>query len=233
MARSEWQELLGHSGVRDTSLSDVTREMESSASPGLGRSGGVSGINSGGTGVSASSQQSSNTEMTQQISSLVSQISGLNSTEQAAITAIQGNTQAVAQNTSSQGSGRSVASQAGGIAESLFGGALSLSPILSGIMSLFSGGGGGLATPVMPFRLSAPVQYQAGVSGSSGGLAGPVSYGAGGQPRAQAVPQPSAVTVQVNAIDSQSFLDHSDEIANAVRTALLNSNALGDVISDL
>lgn len=232
MARSEWQELLGHSGVRNTSLSDVMREMESSASPGLTASGNVSEISSARTGASASSQQSSSNEMAQQISSLASQISGLNSTQQAAITAIQGNTQAVTQNTSLQGSGRSVASQAGGIAESLFGGALSLSPILSGIMSLFSGGSGTTATPMMPFMLPAPVQYQAGVSGSSGGSA-PVSYGAGGQPRAQAVPQASQVTVQVNAMDSQSFLDHSDEIANAVRTALLNSNALGDVISDL
>ena len=170
--------------------------------------------------------------MTEQMSSLVSQISGLNSTEQAAITAIQGNTQAVTQNTSSKSSGSSVASQAGGIAESLFGGALSLSPILSGIMSLFSGGSNAPSTPMTPFMLPAPVQYQAGLTGSSSGPVAPVSDGAGGQPRAQTTQAPQ-VTVQVNAMDSQSFLDHSDDIANAVRTALLNSNALGDVISDL
>jgi hypothetical protein len=34
----------------------------------------------------------------------------------------------------------------------------------------------------------------------------------------------------VNAIDSKSFIDHSDAIAEAVRQALLNSHALGDVI---
>ena len=42
-----------------------------------------------------------------------------------------------------------------------------------------------------------------------------------------------AVTVQVQAIDSRSFLDHSDEIARAVREAILNSHALGSVVSEL
>ncbi len=137
MARSEWQQLLSHSGVRNTSISDIARQMETSTSPALTSAGNLSGIASGGAGSSTALQQSSSNEMAQQMSSLVSQITGLNSTQQAAITAIQGNTQAVTQNTSTKGSGSSVASQAGGIAESLFGGALSLSPILSGIMSLF------------------------------------------------------------------------------------------------
>jgi hypothetical protein len=34
-------------------------------------------------------------------------------------------------------------------------------------------------------------------------------------------------------MDSQSFLDHSDDIANAVKAALLNSHSLSDVITDL
>jgi len=232
MARSEWQELVGHSGAGNTSLSDMVREIESSTSSGSMSAGSLNGIGSGGNS-STGSQQSSSNSMTEQMSSLVSQISGLNSTEQAAVTAIQGNTQAVTQNTSSKGSGSSVASQAGGMAESLFGGALSLSPILSGIMSLFSGGSNSPSTPMTPFMLPAPVQSQVGLTGSSSGQVAPVSYAEGGQPRAQATPQAPQVTVQVNAMDSQSFLDHSDDIANAVRTALLNSNALGDVISDL
>lgn len=232
MARSEWQELVGHSGAGNTSLSDMVREIQSSTSSGSMSVGSLSGVGSGGNS-STGLQQSSSNQMTEQMSSLVSQISGLNSTEQAAVTALQGNTQAVTQNTSSKGSGSSVASQAGGMAESLFGGALSLSPILSGIMSLFSGGSSAPSTPMTPFMLPAPVQFQVGLTGSSSGTVAPVSYGEGGQPRAQATPQATQVTVQVNAMDSQSFLDHSDDIANAVRAALLNSNALGDVISDL
>ena len=34
-------------------------------------------------------------------------------------------------------------------------------------------------------------------------------------------------------MDSQSFLDHSNEIAMAVKQAILNSNSLNDVISGL
>ncbi len=41
------------------------------------------------------------------------------------------------------------------------------------------------------------------------------------------------ITVQVQALDSRSFLEHSDEIARAVREALLNSHSLGDVLGEL
>ena len=41
------------------------------------------------------------------------------------------------------------------------------------------------------------------------------------------------VTVQVQAMDSRSFLDHSDQIAQAVREAILNAHALGSVVSEL
>jgi hypothetical protein len=49
-------------------------------------------------------------------------------------------------------------------------------------------------------------------------------------PAAAVSPQ---ITVQVQALDSRSFLDHSEEIARAVRHAVLNSHALGDVVSEL
>lgn len=41
------------------------------------------------------------------------------------------------------------------------------------------------------------------------------------------------ILVQVQAMDSQSFLDHSQEIAQAVRQAMLNMHSVNDVISDL
>jgi hypothetical protein len=34
-------------------------------------------------------------------------------------------------------------------------------------------------------------------------------------------------------MDSQSFLDHSQEIARAVREAMLNTSSLNDVVSEL
>jgi hypothetical protein len=56
--------------------------------------------------------------------------------------------------------------------------------------------------------------------GSSGGSA---SSGAGA----------TQITVNVQAMDSQSFLDHSNEIAQAVRAAMLNSNSINDVVNNL
>jgi hypothetical protein len=61
----------------------------------------------------------------------------------------------------------------------------------------------------------------------------PVSYSEAGQPRGQAANTSPQVTIQVSAMDSQSFLDHSDQIAAAVKQAILNSNSLNDVISEL
>ena len=232
MPTSDWQRLLSQSGVRDISASDVIREVVTTTASRVTSSSGLS-RGSGGASTAAALEPGPNNEITQQISSLVGQISGLNSTQQAAITALQGNTQAVTQNTSSKGSSSSVGSQAAGAAESLFGGALSLSPILSGIMSLFGGGQGAQAPALTPFVLPAPVQYDAGLAAGNGTSATPVSYAQGGQPRAQSVQAAPQVTVQVNAMDSQSFLDHSDDIANAVKAALLNSNGLSDVIAAL
>jgi hypothetical protein len=45
--------------------------------------------------------------------------------------------------------------------------------------------------------------------------------------------RPPQITVNVQAMDSKSFLDHSDEIARAVREAMLNMHSLNDVISEL
>jgi hypothetical protein len=64
-----------------------------------------------------------------------------------------------------------------------------------------------------------------------------VDYGQNGVPR-EVNSQPSttaqATPVQINisALDSQSILDRSDDIASAVRQAILNSNSLVDVIRD-
>jgi hypothetical protein len=41
------------------------------------------------------------------------------------------------------------------------------------------------------------------------------------------------ITIQVQAMDSRSFQDHSAEIAQAVREAMLNSHVLNDVVNEL
>ena len=64
-----------------------------------------------------------------------------------------------------------------------------------------------------------------------------VSYSADGTTRLTAQDQPSpvqmpAVQIQVNAMDSRSFLDHSDDIARAVREAMLRSSQLSDIMAE-
>jgi hypothetical protein len=60
-----------------------------------------------------------------------------------------------------------------------------------------------------------------------------------GMPRAYSPTQGStavpatAINVNVQAMDARSFLDHSNEIAQAVRQAMLNLNSINDVVSDL
>lgn len=229
MARSKWEDLLPASSAGSTTRSDLLGQL--AASTGTAGAGDTGAANSSIGDVA----QGSNSDVTKQLSSLATQISGLTSAQQEQISALQDNTQAVTQNTTTKtSSGSSVASTAESAASSFLGGGLSsLSPLLGGLLSLFGGGGGQTLAVPLPFMLPAPAQSEAGLTSSAPGQVVPVSYGATGQARAQSSSAPPQVTIQVNAMDSQSFLDHSDDIAMAVKQAILNSSSLNDVISDL
>ena len=113
------------------------------------------------------------------------------------------------------------------------GAGLGLSPLISGVLRLFGGGGGGSdPPPLMKFGLPPSLQVSAGVSGAGGGAAFGVDAGQGGLPRAVVESRAPQITVQVQAMDSQSFLDRSDDIARAVRQAMLESNVLNDVVRE-
>lgn len=225
MARSKWEDLLPASSAGNASRSDLLGQLASSTSGGSGTA--SNSIAGGGL-------QTSNSDVTEQLTSLTTQISSLTSIQQSQISALQDNTQAITQNTSSKSSsGSSVSSTVESAASSVLGGGLSsLSPLIGGILSLFGGGGQTQEVP-SPFMLPQPVQSVAGLTSSAPGQVVPVSYGETGQPRAQSASASPQVTIQVNAMDSQSFLDHSDDIANAVKQAILNSSSLNDVISSL
>jgi hypothetical protein len=226
MASRKWEDLLPASSAGNASRSDLLGQLAASTGSGPGGGAGGSSV----TGLA----QSSSSDMTEQLTSLTTQISSLSSTQQSQISALQDNTQALAQNTTSKsGSGSSVGSTVASAASSFLGGGLSsLSPLIGGLLSLFGGGGGQTLAVPAPFMLPSPVQSNAGLTATAPGQAVPVSYGDMGQPRAQSNTS-QQITVQVNAMDSQSFLDHSDDIANAVKQAILNSNSINDVISSL
>jgi hypothetical protein len=95
-------------------------------------------------------------------------------------------------------------------------GGFGLGPIVSGILGLF--GNKQKSPPALqPFSLPSAsnqtVHLEAGSSSASGSS--------------------NVVHVHVQAMDSQSFMDRSNEIANAVKSAMLNSHSLNDVVSEV
>jgi hypothetical protein len=111
-------------------------------------------------------------------------------------------------------------------------------PVITGLLKLF-GGGGDDAPPrysPIPFSLPEQVSVEAGLASDRSFV--DVGYAAQGGPRptsgnpsaSKSAPQ---IQINVNAMDSRSFTDHSDEIARAVRDAMLRSHSLNDVVSEL
>jgi hypothetical protein len=174
---------------------------------------------------------SNNTDLSASLSQAGQQIAQLQSTYQAQASLIAANTQAIQGNTSAQ-SNHSAGSVAGGIASSLFGGLGLLSPLISGIASLF--GGNSTPPPLPVYRAPSPVAINATLNSATPNTpapnGGPSSQSAAGSLPAPAAPQ---VIVNVTAMDSQSFMDHSTDIANAVREAMLNMHPINGVVATL
>ncbi len=240
MRRIELQQLLPVGTVSDRTRSNALEGIVSTTLADAGASGGV-GTRSDSGGWNASPADplpgllaGSAKDITAQLSALTSQITSLSAAQQTQTGATQDNTQAVSQNTNAKSSGSSIGGTVGSVAMSLLGGGLSLSPIISGLMKLFGGGGSQSSpAPLTRFTLPAPVQFEAGLTEGSPAQVVPVSYGRGGQARPQQASPAPQINIQVSAMDSRSFIDHSEDIARAVKEAMLNSNSLNDVIADL
>lgn len=162
----------------------------------------------------------------EQLAVITQQLDLLRTVQQAQAEAVADNTRALAESAASRAG--SAALTVAKTAASGFLGGFGLSPIVSGLLKLFGGGGGDSEAPAPVAKYAAPsaLQIQAGLNG--GGELTEVDYGVGG--RVRALPN---ITVQVQAMDSRSFLDRSDEIARAVRQAMLESHAINDVVAEL
>jgi hypothetical protein len=139
------------------------------------------------------------------------------------------NTDALAQNSQAKSSGGGGVSDVLNTASSLLGGGLSLLPLVSLFSGLF-GGGSSQPAPLAPYSLPPSLNLDSTTNNQN------VVWGENGQPRSVAGGGSSGaqqITVQVQAMDSQSFLDHSDDIAQAVRQAMLNMSSINDVITSL
>jgi hypothetical protein len=115
-------------------------------------------------------------------------------------------------------------------------GGLLLGPLAGGLLKLF-GGGGKREEPALLPAYGAPQRQNIAAALSAGGSVGELGYDASGMPRRVGAPMvgasgSSSVVVNIQAMDSRSFLDHSEEISRAVREAMLNSGALQDVIAE-
>ncbi len=109
-----------------------------------------------------------------------------------------------------------------------------VSPVVTGLIKLFRRKQETPPETLPLFRLPEAVSVDAGFSRTGGGLTG-LALGADGLPRpvpAPAAPAPQ-VTINVQAMDTRSFLDHSGDIARAVREAMLNTHSINDVVNDL
>jgi hypothetical protein len=187
--------------------------------------------------LSASTPGSGGTSaLTDQLTTIASQLQEMQTINQSQLESIEANTSAVTANTGGKGSsgGTSTASSVGNTLLDVLGLGSGLSPLISGLVSLFGGGGSSQTTAVTPYIQPLPVNLQAGFTGSTAGGASGVDYGEGGQPRqTTAAAAQQQITVQVQAMDSQSFLDRSNDIAAAVRKAMLETSTLNDVIREV
>lgn len=170
----------------------------------------------------------------EQLAALTAQ---LEAASQAQSQTVQANTRAVTQGATTTPSGNN-ASGIGHAVVDFLGAGMGLSPLVKGLLSLFGGGGGSsgqVATPLPVYSAPPPVSFE-GLYDSGAGSVMESSTGQGGQARAlhsRAALAAPEITVNVQAMDSKSFLDRSDDIARAVRFAMLHSNVLNDVVREL
>jgi hypothetical protein len=150
--------------------------------------------------------------------------------------------------TSSSGGGGSDALT---IATTVLESGLGIVPLVAGLIGLFTGGGDSNAPPpLVKYAMPDKMQFQGEDTGSGMSDA---DYDQMGMPRAYSgtpngTPSASAaagngtgasgaatpqIQVNVQAMDARSFLDHSSEIAQAVRTAMLNLSSINDVVNEL
>jgi len=175
------------------------------------------------------------------------------------ISQLQGSSEAPASDSGSSSSGAGTAgggSTAESVASTVLESGLGMVPLVVGLLGLFEGGGTAAPTfekYAMPERqyfegadtggdmsdadydqMGMPRTYSAAPDGTStqaSGTATPSSSGGTGSTAGSA--GAAQITVNVQAMDSQSFLDHSNDIAQAVRAAMLNSNSINDVVNNL
>lgn len=126
--------------------------------------------------------------------------------------------------------GRNVS--AGSIATTFLESGFGVVPLITGLIGLFSGGSDSQPS-LEKYQMPSTISFLS--ADTAGGLAA-ADYDQFGAPRPYAPTEQSAapqITVNVQAMDAQSFMDYSGQIAQAVRGAMLNLSSLNDVVNEL
>jgi hypothetical protein len=108
-------------------------------------------------------------------------------------------------------------------------------PLVTGLLKLFGSGDPEPLPPLEKFSAPLPVTVEAGLTREREYSA--LRYSQGGTPenlsRSSGAAQSATIQVNIQAMDSQSFLDRQDDITRAVREAMLHSNSINDVVLEL
>ncbi len=161
-----------------------------------------------------------------EIRPLTGQIQQLTGVSADQLLGLRANTDALTQNTAGMASRVEKATQS-------LGGGMFLSPLLGGILRLFGGGKAPASPPPLrPYERAEPVRLDLGMGSAAAAGTAPATAEEQTMRTRSAAPAAQPVTVNVQAFDSRSFLDHSEEIALALRRAMLSSQAVRDVMSE-
>ena len=82
-------------------------------------------------------------------------------------------------------------------------------------------------------QMGMPRAYNAAPAGDSTQGSAAIAPAGGGSTGSSGSSPAHQITVNVQAMDAQSFLDHSNDIAQAVRQAMLNLSSINDVVNEL
>jgi hypothetical protein len=111
-----------------------------------------------------------------------------------------------------------------------------LNPVLGGLLGVFGHRDEYQAPTPIPFLRPSGISFEYGMTGRAEPSLRPTDHDSSGNLRvvpAEPGPIQTPITIQVQAMDSRSFLDHSNEIADAVRRAIMESHPLNDTLREV
>ncbi len=109
---------------------------------------------------------------------------------------------------------------------------LIFSPIIKGILGLFSGGKEGVGVPLPRYQYAEEESTSVAAASNLNGSVVRTNYDSFGVSRNAGNPY-APINITVQALDARSIVERSDDIATAVRQAMLSNSSLNDSIGEI